>query len=203
MKTGILGGTFDPVHNGHVLIAEVARDALGLDEVLLVPAGQPVFKAGDDITPPEDRLAMVRLAAEGRDRLRVSDMEICRDGPSYTVDTIASLREQYAAGDEMYFILGWDSLMQLPEWREPARIIGMCRLAAVYRPGCERPDPEELEERVPGIFGRLVWLEEPRIDINSSDIREMVAGGESIDHLVPAQVATYMREHRLYKHTGR
>lgn len=199
MKIGVLGGTFDPVHRGHIMVAEEAINALSLPEVLMVPAGQPMFKANDRITSAEHRLAMLRLAVVGRPHIRVSTIEIERPGPSYTVDTIAGLREQLGDGDDIYFIIGWDNLEQFPEWRQPARILSMCFLAAVPRPGRPRPDLKALEASVPGISERVVFLEKPQVDISASSIREMVAKGESIDRLVPGPVADYIKKHKLYK----
>jgi nicotinate-nucleotide adenylyltransferase len=198
MKIGVLGGTFDPVHLGHLEIAEEARHTLNLSEIMMVPSGQPPFKPGYMITPAEPRLQMLRLAVADRPHLRASAMEIERPGPSYTVDTIAELRRQYGREDEIHFILGWDSLEQLAGWREPSRLITMCYLVAVPRPGWPPPDLEDLEAGVPGISQRVVLLEKPQIDISSSAIREMVARGAPIDHLVPGPVAEYIREHKLY-----
>jgi len=198
MKIGVLGGTFDPVHRGHIMVAEEARDALSLSEVLMVPAGQPMFKASDRITSAEHRLAMLRLAVAGRPRIKVSTAEIERPGPSYTVDTIAGLRKQMGDGVDIYFIIGRDSLEQFPEWREPARILSMCILASVPRPGWPYPALQVLEDRVPGISGRVVLLDKPQVDISASAIREMAARGEPIDHLVPGPVAEYIKEHKLY-----
>lgn len=198
MKIGVLGGTFDPVHRGHIMMAEGARDALSFAEVLMVPAGQPMSKVDHKIAPAEHRLAMLRLAVAGRRNLKVSGLEVERPGPSYTVDTISELRRQYGEDSEIYFILGWDSLEQLAEWHEPARLIGMCRLVAVPRPGWPRPDLQALESSVPGVSRRVVFLEKPRVDISATVIREMVARGESVDHLVPGPVANYIKKHKLY-----
>ncbi len=198
MKIGVLGGTFDPVHRGHIMIAEEAKDALSLSEVLMVPAGQPMFKANERITSAEHRLAMLRLAVAGRPHMKVSTVEIERPGPSYTVDTVAELKGQLGDGDDIYFIIGWDSLEQFHEWREPARILSMCCLAAVPRPGWPRPDTQALEARVPGISGRVVFLDKPQVDISASDIRDLAAKGESIDRLVPGPVADYIKENKLY-----
>jgi nicotinate-nucleotide adenylyltransferase len=198
MKTGILGGTFDPVHRGHIMMAEEAKDTLDLSEVLMVPAGQPVYKGGVAVTSAEHRLAMLRLASAGKPYLRVSTIEIERPGPSYTVDTIVALREQYGTRDEIYFIIGWDSLEQFPGWREPERIISMCYLAAIPRPGWPRPDLNALEAALPGISERIVLLEKPLVDISASAIRGMAAGGKAIDHLVPGPVADYIKKHKLY-----
>ena len=199
MKTGILGGTFDPVHRGHLAIAEAARISQGLSGVIMIPAGQPAIKPKDEVTPAEHRLAMLRLAVEGKPELRVSEMEIERPGPSYTVDTIAQLRNSSGEENDLYFIIGWDSLLQMPEWREPARIIEMCRLIAVPRPGYRRPDMNKLDERIPGIKQRTILLDKPLIDINASAIRKMAAGGESIESFVPGPVAEYIKKFNLYR----
>jgi nicotinate-nucleotide adenylyltransferase len=198
MKIGVLGGTFDPVHLGHLFIAEEARVTLDLSEILLVPAGQPLLKPAHPITPAEHRLQMLRLAIADIPHFTVLTIEIERNGPSYSVDTIAELRGQYGSGDEIFFILGWDSLAQLPEWREPSRIIKMCYLVAVPRPGCQRPDLKVLETAAPGISQRVVFLEKPQIDISASAIRELVARGKPINHLVPEPVAEYIIKHELY-----
>ncbi len=198
MKIGVLGGTFDPVHLGHLEIVKEARRTLNLSEVILVPAGQPPFKPNRLITPSEQRLKMLHLAVANTPDLQVTTIEIERPGPSYTADTLAEFKGRYGGEDELFFILGWDSLEQLPDWYQPSRIIELCRLVAVPRPGRSRPSLEELEARVPGISRRLVFLEKPEIDISSSKIRELAAQGETIEHLVPGPVAAYIREHKLY-----
>lgn len=198
MKIGVLGGTFDPVHLGHIMIAEEARALLDLYEIILVPAGQPLLKPAHPITAAEHRFQMLRLAIADRPHFKVSAVEIERPGPSYTVDTIAELRGQLAGGDEVFFILGWDSLEQLPEWREPSRLIKMCCLVAVPRPGCNRPSLEALEASIPGISQRVVLLDKPQIDISASAIRKKAARGLSLSHLVPEPVGEYIRQHKLY-----
>jgi nicotinate-nucleotide adenylyltransferase len=198
MKIGVLGGTFDPVHLGHIAAAEEARVSLDLSEVILVPAGQPLLKPPRPITPAAHRLQMLRLAIADRPHFKLSAMEIERPGPSYTVDTIAELRARYGSGEEIFFILGWGSLAQLPEWREPLRLIRMCYLVAVPRPGWQRPDLEALEASIPGISQRVVFLDKPQIDISASAIRERAARGLSLRHLVPEAVAKYIKQHKLY-----
>ena len=198
MKIGVLGGTFDPVHIGHLVVAEEARVVLSLSEIILVPAGQPMLKPAHPITPAEHRLQMLRLAIIGRPYFRVSAMEIEHPGPSYTVDTIAELQGQFGSEDELFFILGWDSLAQLPEWREPSRLIKLCYLVAVPRPGYQRPNLDALEASIPGISQRVVFLEKPQIDISASAIRELAARGLSLRQLVPEPVAEYIRQHKLY-----
>lgn len=199
MKIGVLGGTFDPVHLGHIMMAEEARKSLGLSEVLLVPAGQPMTRSKESLAPAEHRLQMLRLAAAESPHLKVSALEIDRPGPSYTVDTLDELRKQYGVEDEIYFILGWDSLAQLPIWREPARIINMCLLVAIPRPGWPRPSLKTLEKDIPGISKKVIFLEKPNVDISATDIREKVARGEPISRFVPRQVANYIKKQGLYK----
>jgi nicotinate-nucleotide adenylyltransferase len=198
VQIGVLGGTFDPVHNAHLAIAEETRVRLGLAEVVFVPAGQPWMKSDRPITPAVHRLEMVHLAVAPYPYFRVSTMEIDRVGPSYTIDTITELRSQLAAEDELYFILGWDSLPQLPQWRDVPRLIRRCRLAAVPRPGYARPNLISLEAQLPGITKRVILLDGPRVDISASGIRDRVARGLPIGHLVPEPVERYIREHRLY-----
>ena len=198
MKIGVLGGTFDPVHIGHLMMAEEARASLNLAEILLVPAGQPLLKLDYPVTPAEHRLQMLRLAIAGRPHFKVSTVEIERPGPSYTVGTIAELRVQYGSEDEIFFILGWDSFAQLPGWREPSRLIKMCYLVAVPRPGFQRPDLKALEDLIPGISERVLLMDKPQIDISASAIRVLAAQGLPLRHLVPDPVEEYIRQHKLY-----
>ena len=198
MKIGILGGTFDPVHNGHLEIAGAVKHTLGLDRVIFIPARQSPFKADHAATPAESRLEMLRLAVASNHDYDVSTIEIERPGTSYTVDTISELKKQYGADSELFFIMGWDSLEKFVEWREPERIIEECFIVAVPRPGCSKPDLEQLQAKVPGIAARAIFTEGPLVDISSTDIRDMVSRGQPIDHLVPEVVAEYIREHRLY-----
>jgi GTPase len=199
LKIGVLGGTFDPVHLGHIMMAEEAQKALDLTEVLLVPAGLPMSKPNENVTPARHRLEMLRLAALDNPLLKVSDIETERKGPSYTVDTIAELKKLYGKGDEIYFILGWDSLAQLPEWHEPSRLLNICFLVAVPRPGYSRPSVKALEGVLPAIEKKVIFLDRPKVDISSTNVRELAARGESIDHLVPGKVAEYIRKNRLYQ----
>ena len=198
MNIGVLGGTFDPVHNGHLIVAEQVRAQLELAEVLFVPAGQPWLKGDSPILSAEHRLQMVRLAIADEPCFKTSTMEIDRPGPSYTVDTIAELQAQLGAGDELFFIFGWDSLAQLPQWREPSRLIEMCRLVAVPRPGYPLPDLNSLEALIPGLSQRVIVRHKPKVDISATEIRDRVARGLSIRHLVPEAVDKYIRQHRLY-----
>ena len=198
MNIGVLGGTFDPVHKGHLIIAEEVRTRLDLVEVLFVPAGQPWLKTSHPVSPAEHRLQMLRLAIADKTHIKLSTVEIERTGHSYTVETIAELRGQLGDRDELFFILGWDSLDTLPQWREPSRLIRMCRLVAVPRSGYPLPDLKAMETIIPGISQRIVMMEKPEIDISSSAIRDRVSQGLSIRELVPEPVAEYIRQHKLY-----
>ncbi len=198
MKLGILGGTFDPPHVGHLILAEEARQALGLGQVLFVPAGEPWRKAGRQLSPPEHRLTMVRLAVGDNSDFFVSILEIERKGPSYTAETLATLQQQLPDDSELFFIMGQDSLADLPNWRQPDRIVSLARLAVAGRSAREAAQADALEKKVPGISQRLVWLDMPRIDISSTAVRERVRQGLSIRYWVPAAVEEHIRQHRLY-----
>ena len=198
MRLGVLGGTFDPPHVGHLLLAEEARLALGLGQVLFTPAGGPWRKAGQELSPREDRLAMVRLAVADNPHFAVSALEIEREGPSYTAETLAALHEQLPDDSEIFFILGQDSVADLPNWRQPQRIISLARLAVAARTAWEPAEASALEKEVPGISQRLVWLDMPRIDISSTAVRDRVRRGLSIRRWVPPAVEEYIRQHGLY-----
>jgi nicotinate-nucleotide adenylyltransferase len=198
MNIGVLGGTFDPIHNGHLIVAEETKVRLNLAEVLFVPAGQPWLRMDSPILAAEHRVQMVRLAIGNTPYFKLSTTEVERAGPSYTVDTIAELKGQLGAGGELFFILGWDSLAELPQWREPERLIKMCRLVAVPRVGYLVPDLKALEAAIPGLANRVILLDTPLIDISASVIRKRVAQGLSIGHLVPVPVDRYIREQGLY-----
>ena len=198
MRLGVLGGTFDPIHNGHLAVAREVKDRLDLTEVLFVPAGRPWLKTDTPVSPAEHRVAMVQTAIAGNAHYGLSTVEIEREGPSYTLDTLAELWRRLGSGDELYFIVGWDKLSELPRWHAPERIIRLCQLVAAPRPGVARPDLAALEGTIPGLSQRVVLLDGPEVDISASDIRQRVAQGLSIDGLVPPAVQRYIREHGLY-----
>ena len=198
MNIGVMGGTFDPIHKGHLIVAEEVRARLNLAEILFVPAGQPWLKANSPIAAAEHRIQMVRLAIADKPYCKLSTMEIERAGASYTVDTIAELEGQLRAGGELFFILGWENLAELPQWHEPSRLIKMCYLVAVPRPGYPAPDLNSLEADIPGLSHSVILLDTPQIDVSASAIRNRVAHGLSISHLVPEPVERYIREHGLY-----
>ena len=198
MNIGVLGGTFDPVHNGHLIVAEEAITRLNLAEVIFVPAGQPWLKIDRPISPAEHRLQMLRLALADEPHFKLSTMEIERPGPSYTVDTITELRGKISSEDELFFILGQDILTQLPQWQEASRLITLCYLVAVPRPGLPRPNLKALEASIPGISQRVMMMDKPYIDVSASVIRDRRARGLSVRHLVPEPVNRYIKEHDLY-----
>ena len=198
MNIGVIGGTFDPIHIGHLVVAEEARTGLNLAEVLFVPAGQPWLKPNSRLSAAEHRVEMVRLAIADEPSFKLSTMEIERPGPSYTVDTMAELGNQIGAGDKLFFILGWDNLIQLPQWHEPSRLVKLCRLVPVPRVGHPSPDLDSLEAAVPGLSQSIIMLDTPQIEISSSEIRDRVARGLSIHQLVPEPVERYIKQHGLY-----
>ena len=194
LRIGIMGGTLDPVHNGHIAIAQIALSDCGLDRVMLLPAGDPPHKRRE--SAKEDRLAMARLAAEGRERLFVSDMEILREGTTYTVDTLTALHEE-RPDVEWIYIIGADTLHVLDKWYRFDRVAGLCSFAAVGRPGCDsvQEDLEYLASRYGAVI-RLIDRSGP--DISSTTIRDRVAEGKPVRDLVPGEVADYIRDHGLY-----
>lgn len=198
MRLGVLGGTFDPPHVGHLILAEEGRTRLQLEKVLFVPARDPWRKAGQEVTPAEHRLAMVRLLLASDPYFEVSTQEVEREGPSYTVDTLESLHQQYGPGLELYFILGEDALHDLPNWRDPARIISLAWLAVAPRPVEGGTATAALEATVPGLSERIVPLPMPTIDISSTTLRERAGAGLSLRYLVPLAVEEYIRRHDLY-----
>jgi nicotinate-nucleotide adenylyltransferase len=200
MNIGVLGGTFDPIHIGHIKVAAEVVARLDLPRILFMPAGQPWLKLNNAnaISPVQHRLEMVRLGIAGNPRFKLSTLEVERGGPTYTVDTIAQLHSGLDEGDEIFFILGWDNLMQLPQWHRPQRLIELCRLVAVPRVDFPLPDLPALEKELPGITQRVILFDKPRIDVNASVIRRRAAEGKSISDFVPKSVERYIREHSLY-----
>ena len=199
MKIGILGGTFDPVHLGHLIIAEEAMSSLSLERVIFVPAGDPWMKAGIPISPGPNRLAMVLAAVAGNPAFHVSPVELDRIGPSYTVDTLEELQEDYGSQTEYFFIIGADALKDFGQWRKPERVLELCTLAVVGRPAQRALDLSVLEAIIPGIGNRVEMVYGVAISVSSTDIRERIAEDRSIRHLVPPAVESFIREHGLYK----
>ena len=196
MRIGVFGGTFDPIHMGHLVVAEDARAALGLDKVLFIPAGQPWFKSYRQITGSHHRLAMVRLAVESNPSFEVSDIEVMRSGPSYTVDTLSELREQHG-GAEFVVILGVDALREIDRWHQPRMLFEMASVVGMARPGASL-DPSVLNAAIPGASSRMHLVDSTLIDISGTEIRQRVAAGRSIRYRVPAGVERYISENGLY-----
>jgi nicotinate-nucleotide adenylyltransferase len=194
-----LGGTFDPPHLGHLILAEEARWGLGLDRVLLMPAAQPWRKADRAVTDAAHRLAMVRAAAAEDPYFAVSTIEIERGGPTYTVETLAALRTELSPADELVFILGEDALLDLPHWRDPAGILRLALLGVASRGGALSADLAALEGVLPGITERVSAVTMPRIEISSTEIRRRVAAGGSVRFYLPPAVAGYIAAHGLYR----
>ena len=199
MNLGVLGGTFDPIHLGHLLVAEEARSRLKMARVLFMPAGVPWLRAEQLISPSHHRLAMVRLAVANNPNLEASALEIERPGDTYTVDTLEELRRRLGQETAIYFILGRDSVSQLPRWREPKRLLELCHLVIVDRPGHLDVDLSALDETTPGASQRLTRLGGPLVGISGTEIRKRVAQGLTIRYWVPEAVEEYIYRHGLYR----
>ena len=196
-RIGVLGGTFDPPHNGHLLIARQALMQLKLDQVLFAPTHQPPHKINNYITSIEHRLAMVRLAIANHPGFVLSRIDVDREGPTFTVDTMRLLHDQFGSNVDMYFIMGMDSLVNILSWRTPAKLIQLCKLAVFARSGF-RANMNELEKQLPGLRERVVFLSTPTLDVAASELQKRVRDGQSIADCVPKAVAKYIQEHKLY-----
>lgn len=197
MRLGIYGGTFDPIHYGHLLLAERCREELQLDEVWFIPAGVSPHKVGQPLTSGKSRLQMVEFAVSGFPEFRVSKIELERTGPSYTVETL----DQLCAADparELFLLMGADSIADLATWREPKRILELSQVVAVNRAGTT-PDLSSLDAICREIGRPIRVVEMPAVDFSASEIRQRVAHGNSIRFLTPRPVEMYIRQHRLYQ----
>ena len=201
-RIGLLGGTFDPIHYGHLAIAEEVRAAHELSEVVFIPAGHPPHKPGRVISSAADRLAMLRLALASNPAFRISSVDLERPGPSYTVDTLRLLHKQWGPSIHLDFIIGGDSLEDLTSWYDPAGILArLTHLVAVGRPGYIDPPGflDHLERRLPGMGERLLFVPVPQLEISSSDLRQRVAAGRPIKYQTPEAVETYILQRQLYQ----
>ncbi len=197
MRIGLLGGTFNPPHLGHLLCAQEALVGLGLGRVLLVPVREPPHKAVEVEPGLEHRVAMCCAAVEGEPRFGVSRVDADRPGPSYTADTLRALA---GGGDELWFIVGGDMAMSLPTWREPEAVLSLARLGVAEREGVRRDDViERLAAALPGAEARLDFFAMPRLDISSSLVRRRVRAGLPLRYLVPDAVAAYIEREGLYR----
>ena len=198
MKIGIMGGTFDPIHLGHLATAEAVREKFSLDEILFIPAARPPHKLGKNITDERHRLAMTILATSSNKFFRVSDMELKRTGLSYTLDTMNELHKNFGASTELFFIIGADSLADLKKWHAAQELVEKCHFIATTRPGVD-VDFFAVEK----FFGtaareHIHRVATPRLEISSTDIREKVRLGRSIKYLVPEVVEEYILREKLY-----
>jgi nicotinate-nucleotide adenylyltransferase len=200
-RIGVLGGTFDPIHIGHLILAEEARIALALDQVLFVPAAQPWRKSDRTISPAADRLVMVRLAIAGNVHFHASTLEIDRGGPTYTADT---LEELHAAAPQaaLWFILGADALHDLPNWKEPDRILKQARLAVARRPDPQQDSISGGEAFPQSLVDKIDPLPMPLISMSSSELRRRLREGISVRYWLDPSVADYARDHALYETAG-
>jgi nicotinate-nucleotide adenylyltransferase len=199
-RIGILGGTFDPIHNGHLHIARALKEALGLNRIIWVPAGRPPHKQGQIVSSDQDRLEMLRLALDGSPDNEISMVDLERAGPSYTADTLENLSKQLPSS-RLFFLMGEDSLRDFPTWHDPDRIIRVADLAVAARPGVEA-DVEHVSAAVPEIRGRVHLVPAEELMISSSDVRRRVRAHQSIRGLVPPAIADYITRHHLYTATA-
>lgn len=196
-RVGVVGGTFDPIHLGHVEAGEAARDELGLDEVLFMPAGSPAFKQGRRIAAASDRLAMTRIAVRGLPACRASSLEVDRAGVTFTADTLEELATAYAAGTELFFVMGADSLETLPLWRRAADIVRLATIVVARREGHDVACALE-RLRKSGLDARVRVLERAVPSVSSTLVRAYARAGRDVEPFVGAEVARYIREHGLY-----
>jgi nicotinate-nucleotide adenylyltransferase len=198
-RVGILGGTFDPPHIGHLWLATLAADSLGLGQVLLMPAARPPHKGRRAVSNAADRVTMTRLAISGDPGLDLSLVEMERSGPSYTVDSLVQLHAHLGPEVGLVLIMASDSFAEIETWREPDRLLELAELAVGPRPGTPMPEPRALRERFGAAAARIHLLEGPSLDLSSSDIRARVAGGRPIRYLVPRAVEELIVARGLYR----
>jgi nicotinate-nucleotide adenylyltransferase len=201
MRVGIFGGTFDPVHTGHLILAEQCREQGRLDEVWFVPAPRPPQKDELDLTRFEQRVEMLALALAGNPAFRIDELEKERSGPSYTVDTLAELCRRHPA-HEFFLLVGSDTLNDLPHWHEPGRVLELAGLLVMARPNNPVLTTAELRARLhlpEGVPVRLEVIETPQIDISSRDLRRRAAAGRSLRYFLPRAVECYIHDKRLYR----
>jgi nicotinate-nucleotide adenylyltransferase len=196
-RIGVLGGTFDPIHHGHLVIAEDARVYLSLDKVLFVPARQPPHKPEGSYSAFEHRVRMTELAIADNRRFELSLIEAERPGPSYSVDTLRQLQSEIGPDKVLYFIIGMDSLGNIASWYKPAELVSLCRIVVAERAGYQL-DLEALDEALPGLREKLELIDTPELSISSTDLQRRIKSGLSIRYQLPASVEKYVFEHELY-----
>ena len=195
-RLGVMGGTFDPIHYGHLVTAEAALAEFQLDEVAFVPTGQPWMKGERDVAAPEDRYLMTVIATSSNPRFSVSRIEIERDGPTYTVETLQELRRQSRGGVELFFITGADAILEIFQWKDPDEVLSLAHFIGATRPGY---DVARFEREAPTSHPNISVMTVPALAISSSDIRRRVREGRPIRYLVPEGVQTYIEKSHLYR----
>jgi nicotinate-nucleotide adenylyltransferase len=198
-KIGVMGGTFDPIHNGHLAIAGLVKEKLALDEVVFIPDNIPPHKLAQHWSPAQDRYKMTELGIQGKAGFVISDLELKRAGISYTYDTLKYLRDSYGDEDDFYFIVGADSLVQLHTWHKAKELIKLCTFVAVTRPGFASDMADTLEDFKKQGIENVVMVETPEFPVSSTQIRNLVRAGKPIAELVPKAVAEYIRQTDLYR----
>ncbi|HXF58035.1 MAG TPA: nicotinate-nucleotide adenylyltransferase [Actinomycetota bacterium] len=195
-RLGVMGGTFDPIHQGHLVTAEEARIEFDLDHVVFVPTGQPWMKTHRKVTPAEHRYLMVVIATASNPYFSVSRIEIDREGPTYTVDTLEELRRQSGPDTELFFITGADAILEIFRWKDPEEVLARAHFIAATRPGY---DLARFEREAPTSHPNVSVLDVPALAISSTDVRRRVAEGRSIRYLVPEGVRAYIEKFGLYR----
>lgn len=198
LRAGLFGGTFDPIHIGHLILLEEARYELGLDIVLLLPAADPPHKQGNPISPVADRIRMCELATLDADDIRISRIDVDRPGPHYSVDTVQLLQQELGSEAEIFFLIGMDSLRDLPTWHEPQRLLDRTTVVALSRAGVEI-DWATLEQALPLIREQVIVVDMPELEISGTDIRARVRAGRPIRYQVPRIVESYIYARGLYR----
>jgi len=198
-RIGVSGGTFDPIHYGHLIIAEEAREMMQLDKVIFIPCGNPPHKTNCRVTPAEHRYEMVSMAVKGNEFFEVSSMEIDRGGYSYTVETVAQLIEIYGEDTKLFFIIGADVIPELVTWKQFEKLFAMCEFIATLRPGYDKESLyKEIKYLESNYHAKINLLNTPLIEISSTMIRNRVKSRKSVKYLVPYEVEEYIKEKGLY-----
>lgn len=200
MKTGIMGGTFNPIHNGHIEMALIAADVFGLDDIMLIPTGNPPHKKGEEILSKYERYELCLLSAAEYDNIFVSSIEIDREGLTYTIDTLKELEKSYGLRDDLYFIIGGDTVLQLESWKNFKEVFGRCKFIAFGRTGMDSSEIIEKIEFLKSEYGADIgYITAEVMDIASRDLREMIRKNQPISGLVPKRAEEYILRHNIYK----
>lgn len=202
-KIGIMGGTFNPIHSGHLVTAQEALSQFNLDRVIFIPTGNPPHKDKQEIADSEDRYIMAVIATSSNSNFFVSRMEIERKKKSYTIDTVRQLKKKYGRKSSLYFVTGADAILEILTWKNTAEIISLCKFIAATRPGYNLERMEDLKKKVLGAneasSNKIYIMEIPALSISSTDIRNRVRSSRPIDYLLPKGVSNYILKHELYK----